>query len=166
VTAPRRQDGYSLIELCAVIVLLGIFAGFSFQLISSGTELYVSGVRNRLEVFTEGSNALEKMVREIREAAPDDVVIGTNSVSIVKSEGVDGASPHVTQYDPELEITFAYDAGDQAVVRQSATGNYNLTEDVASFTPSQDENGVVTLDLVLEKGESQIHLRTAVFPRQ
>ena len=158
--------GYSLIEMSVVIVLLSIFAGMSFQLVTSGVELYVGGTRNYLEVFYEGANAMEKMVREIRETAPEDVVIGIDSISITKSEGPTGGDPHVTPYDPELEIAFAYDLSEQSVVRQSDTGNYTLTGNVASFTPSQDDNGVVTLDLVLEKGSSQIHLRTSVFPRQ
>lgn len=72
--SPRRSgsSGFSLIELVAVIVLLGIVAVGSSAFISSSVSIY-SDTARRSELSQQGRYAVERISRELRDALPNSV---------------------------------------------------------------------------------------------
>ncbi len=158
---PTAPSGYSLIEIILVIVLTAILAGAAFQGIMQAVSIYTFSARDYLLNFQEGKIAMEKMVREIREASPGNIIIGTGSIQVVKSIG------HGTPQDPNLAITFLQAADSNTIVRQSAAGNFTLVDNVVndSFSAAMDGNDVVTIYFAVQAGENQFPLRTAVWPR-
>ena len=148
--------GYTIIELVMVIILVTILAGASMQAIIMATGTYTTATRDYLELYQEGKLAMEKMVREIRDTNPDRIAIGTNSISFTKH--------HITPKDNSFAIQFAQSGN--TIERQSGAGDFVLVENVAaeSFSPSKDSNDVVTLSFTLSRGNTNMPLRTAVYP--
>ena len=148
--------GYTIIELVKVIILVTILAGASMQAIIMATGTYTTATRDYLELYQEGKLAMEKMVREIRDTNPDRIAIGTNSISFTKH--------HITPKDNSFAIQFAQSGN--TIERQSGAGDFVLVENVAaeSFSPSKDSNDVVTLSFTLSRGNTNMPLRTAVYP--
>jgi len=164
---PRKQKkdsagGYSLIEIVLVVVIITILAGFSFQALLSSVSLYAIAARDYLIAQQEGKIAMEKMVREIREAVPSNIVITSGSIQVTKRTG------HGTPLDSNLAVTFVQGNSETKIVRQSAAGNFTLANNVVedSFSANMDNNDVVTINFAIEAGENQYPLRTAVWPRQ
>ena len=66
------QRGFTLIELIIVIVLLAIVAGFSFQFVGIGAQMFSTG-SERLQTIEKSRFAIERLTREIRGAVPNSV---------------------------------------------------------------------------------------------
>ncbi len=153
------SGGHTLLELVIVTVLIAILAGVSYFGIFRSVELYTSTTRDHTEIIGEAQIALEKISREIRETAPENIILESESIALVKRTG------HGTEGDPSPEVSFTREGS--TVRRSSAAGTFDLLGNVTAFTPSRDEaSGVVTIDLTLARGDNVINLRTAAAPRQ
>ena len=71
---PRRMQGFTLVELVMVILLLGVMATFSSQFIGIGTQIYGDASR-REQLMSDARFALERLNREVRDAVPGSVRI-------------------------------------------------------------------------------------------
>ena len=156
----NSNRGYSIIELVMVIVLVTLLTAFSFQAIIMATGTYTTATRDYLELYQEGKLAMEKMVRELRDTVPTWITITTGSISFTKY------ADHGTPHDASLDIQFLQNGN--TIERQSGAGSFTLAGNIEtnSFMANQDSNGVVTLAFTMSRGDAQIPLRTAVWPRQ
>lgn len=77
----RVESGFTLIELIAVIVILGIVAIIGTDYVIRSVETYHTTV-NRADLINRGRQAIERMTRQVRGALP-------NSVRVVSSGGTD-----------------------------------------------------------------------------
>jgi prepilin-type N-terminal cleavage/methylation domain-containing protein len=155
----RAIRGHTLIELVVVLVLVAILAAMGFLGLLQSIDLYTLTTRNYLEVFQEGTIALEKIVREVRETSPGNVTAEAQSIVLSKKPG------HTTEADSSLMVTI-FKSGDK-LQRDSSAGTFDLAENVTAFNPEKDEETqVVTIDLTMVKGGNTIRLRTATLPRQ
>lgn len=154
------NQGYTIIEIVMVTVLVALLAAFSMQAIIMATGTYTTATKNYLELYQEGKLALEKITREIRDTNPGGIIITADSISFTKQ------TDHDTPRDSSLSIQFRQVGN--TIERQSGAGNHVMVENVAtgSFSASQDANNVVTLTFSLAKEDTNIPLRTAVYPRQ
>lgn len=73
----RFQRGFTLLELVAVIVILGVLASATTQYIIFGTEVYVESTE-RQRVLGQSRFLVERLSRELRLAVPNSVRTGTN----------------------------------------------------------------------------------------
>ena len=73
-----NEKGFTLIEIIIVIVILGIIGGITFQFVAYGVEAFKKSSA-RKELYDQGKLALERMVRELRDAKE---VEGSSSSSI------------------------------------------------------------------------------------
>lgn len=73
----RSMRGFTLIELILVIILLAIVAGFSFQFIGIGTQMFTAGAE-RLQMIEKSRFAIERLTRELRNAVPNSIRIRTS----------------------------------------------------------------------------------------
>ncbi len=156
-----KTPGFTLIEMVLVIVLVAILAAASLQAIVSGTSTYITSARNYLEVFREGKTAMERMVREIREAHPDNVVIADEPAGYALTLN----KKHPTLMDPSLQVTFKQE-GD-SLERRSPAGTFILARNIkpGTFAPEK-EGDLVTLRFTVKRGNTEIKLQTSVLPRQ
>ena len=73
-----NEKGFTLIEIIVVIVILGIIGGITFHFVGYGVEAFKKSSA-RKELYDQGRLALERMVRELRDAKE---VEGSSSSSI------------------------------------------------------------------------------------
>jgi len=76
------QRGFTLIELIIVIVLLAIVAGFSFQFVGIGVQMFSTG-SERLQTIEKSRFAIERLTREIRGAVPNSVRVRDECIEFV-----------------------------------------------------------------------------------
>ena len=73
----RKSNGFSLIELIVVIVILGILATGISTFISFGTQVYTDAT-DREKIISSARFAIERLNREIRTAVPNSIRINDN----------------------------------------------------------------------------------------
>lgn len=78
----ERARGFTLVELVAVIVLLGVVAVSSTQFIRQGVGIYTDAAR-RDSLQQEGRFAVERIVRELRNALPGSVRTSANCLEFI-----------------------------------------------------------------------------------
>ncbi len=93
-----RQNGFTLVELVMVIVLLGVAGVGVSSLISSSVQAYVD-VARRDDLSQQGRYAVERMTRELRNALPGSVRVngsgGSNAVQCLEFVPIVAASSYL-----------------------------------------------------------------------
>ena len=159
----RNHRGFALIELMAVIVLVGIIASFSAFFLYTGFNAYVN-TKNTTEGALNAQMALDRISMELRNIRELTDTPSSTSLSY-KSE------------DPTETRTLKYE--NQNVYIQVNTTDYMLLENISTFTISkpspQDLDGDGSNDDVpyievefrvgLNENEIGRQFRTRVFPR-
>ena len=153
-----NSKGMTLIELIVVIVLLGIIGLFTFQFLVGSVEIYIAG-SNQAELLAEAKLAMERMVREIRDAnsilAPDSGSSG-NSITFIRS--------HYTAVDSGTNITFQK-SGTTLERKRGTNSPEPLAEHVSYFNVTNNSNEIkLEMDLSLGGGEN-VTLHTKVYPK-
>lgn len=110
----RPQKGFTLIELIIVIVLLAIVAGFSFQFVGIGAQMFATGAE-RLQTLEKSRFAIERITREVRSAVPNSARVTEENGALclefvpVKAVGTYYDAP--IRPDSAAEMTFITFAG-------------------------------------------------------
>ena len=76
-----KKNGFTLIELVSVIVILGVLATATTQYIIFGTEIYVQG-NERQQVLTQSRFLIERLTRELRAAIPNSVRVDASNACL------------------------------------------------------------------------------------
>lgn len=133
-----RADGFTLVELVAVIVLLSIIAVASTQFIRQGVGIYTdSAGRDRLQ--QQARFAIERMSRELRNALPGSVRVRTvGATQCIEFMPVQAASSYLeTATDgprtslPVVEFGYSFTAGDPDLI-----AIYPISSDNVYATPA------------------------------
>jgi len=92
VIAPKKASGFTLIELVAVVILLGIVGLGTTQFITGGVQIY-SDTAVRDDLGQQGRFTIERIARELRNAMPGSIRLGSSGgVQCVEFMPVLGAS--------------------------------------------------------------------------
>lgn len=100
----RRNKGFSLIELVAVIVIMGIMATASVEYIRIGSQIYIEA-SVRQKTLGQSRFIVERLTREIRASVPSSVRIITSSDN----------TESCIEFIP-IKASGAYRTDDQAVI--------------------------------------------------
>ena len=86
----KWNDGFTLVELVAVLVILGILATVGSQFFVSATESYREAqIRNRL--LGKGRVAIEQITRYLRSAVPNSVRVSVSGLCVESLPSTGGA---------------------------------------------------------------------------
>ena len=91
-----NEKGFTLIEIIIVIVVLGIVSGVTFQIVASGVQAFKKSSA-RKELYDQGRLALERMVRELRDA---------KEITATSSDSITFNKVHKSAQDSAEEIKF------------------------------------------------------------
>ncbi len=162
----KLSRGFTLIEIVVVIVILAIVSGITVYFVVNSLKVYAMTVRQK-ELLDEGKLALERMVRDIRDA---------KSITTPSSGGsgdtITFTRTHSTGSGQDLAnetITYRLNGSNLQREKASYTPPYPLlASNVSSFTVSRGAagNDEITLALILSHptGETAT-LQTKVYPK-
>lgn len=91
----KRESGFTLIEAIITIVLLGVVAGVLAPLISNSFSAY-SDTRQRVNLMAKGRLAIDRLAREIRQAAPNSLDLVGNGLEFIRTTA---GGRYITQAD-------------------------------------------------------------------
>jgi prepilin-type N-terminal cleavage/methylation domain-containing protein len=154
-----NQRGFVLIELIAVIVLVGIIASFSTFFLYTGFNGYLN-TKNATEGALNAQMALDRIALELRNIS--DIMPTPSSTSVTyKSEELTGTR------------TLKY-VGNDVLISVNAN-DYKLLENISSFTLSftardldhdiASDDEVVRIDVEFELNDIGKKFKTNIFPR-
>jgi len=156
------QKGFTLIEIIIVIVILAIISAISIKFLVDSLRIYTMTVNQKI-LFDEGKLALERMVRDIRDAramAEPDVGETVSDVRITRTNAT-------AQDQADEAIRFVL-SGTTLQKRKSEPSVMliDLASNVSTFTATRGTTAEITivLTLSLASGESMT-LRTKVHPK-
>jgi len=92
-----NKKGFSLIEMMVVVVILGVIVLALVTFFTGGTKSWVAG-QSQLKAQREARQAIDQMVREIREGQDIKSVSTDDSVTV-----------HVPHFDTNGNIDYYYD---------------------------------------------------------
>lgn len=154
----RSVKGYTLIELVAVIVIMGILGVASTRFIVFGTEIYVES-NERQRVLSQSRYFIERLTRELRASIPNSVRVDATNACLqfvpikasgaYKTVGTDNPAPispnisfgeievvswDVNQYAAEDRIYIYATSPDEIYINTNTVGgNFAVIE---SITPN------------------------------
>ena len=158
----NNQKGFALIELIAVIVLVGIIASSSTFFLYTGFNGYLN-TKNATEGALNAQMALDRISLELRNISDAISYVEDASLSY-KSEALTGTR------------TLKYESNSKTIQISVNNSDYNLLEDVplTSFKLSVDcqnlvGNGapleIALIDVRFQVGEIGKEFKTRIFPR-
>ena len=127
--APNSK-GYTLIEIVVVIVVLGIISGVTFQIVASGVEVFKKS-SGRKDLSDQGRLALDRMVRELRDA---------KEITATSGDSITFKKAHPSAQDSAEEIKFQLNGANlERIADPSGTSITSvLAASVSSFTVTQE----------------------------
>ena len=126
------QKGYTLVEIVMVIVILGVIGAFTFQFVAHGVQAFKKSSA-RKDLYDQGRLALERMVRELRDAK--EVTGSTGSSVTFKKAHPSQAADNTEEIKFQLNGTNLERVGDPNGTPATAV----LASNVSSFTVTDIE---------------------------
>jgi prepilin-type N-terminal cleavage/methylation domain-containing protein len=159
----KSSKGFTLIEIIIVIVILSIISAISIKFLVDSLRIYAMTV-NQKTLFDEGKLALERMVRDIRDAsaiAEPDAGETVSDVRITRT--------NATAQDGAGEAIRFVLSGTTLQKRKTNPSIMliDLASNVSTFTATRgasDDEITIVLTLSLTSGEN-VTLRTKVHPK-
>lgn len=120
---PRQKQisGFTLIELVAVIVILGILGTATAKFLIFGTQVYVEST-SRQSTLSQARFVVERLTREIRDSIPNSIRI-TADKRCVEFIPIKASGTYRTDFAATSTASFAPQTGSEADVI-SFNGNY------------------------------------------
>jgi prepilin-type N-terminal cleavage/methylation domain-containing protein len=155
----NKTQGFALIELMAVIILVGIIATFSAFFLRTGFNGYLN-TKNNTEGALNAQMALDRISMELRNIS--DITSTPSGTSVTyKSEELTGT--RTLKYVGN-EIIINVDATDYRLLDNISSFNLDFdTRDLDHYPPSDEE--VAGIDVDFEVNDIGQNFRTNIIPR-
>lgn len=144
--SPRKflnQQGFTIVELVAVIVVLGVIAVSATQFISQGVSVYVDTVR-RDNLQQQSRFAIERLRRELANALPGSVRVSSNlTTQCVEFVPIVAATTYLNTITgvgvinnlEVVDVGYAYSSGDSlAIYTLDSPRVYGAASNVIALT--------------------------------
>lgn len=154
----RNEDnGFTIIELVTVIVVLSILGIFTFSFMDNAIRTYRL-VKEQSPLYADGACIMERITRELTDAR------SVTSPPVGSSSSTLGLVKTHTGVDPSTTVTFQQD---NRYLRRNGTP---IGTNIKTFSVSRStENGPITIELQLENPSDALippfELKTMVTPK-
>jgi prepilin-type N-terminal cleavage/methylation domain-containing protein len=152
---PKQERGFTLVEVIATLVLLGLAAVFATMLLETSTRLFVEG-RNATQDSEKIQVAMNRLVKELTFASLGSVVVPNNRT-------IRWTSQHADRVGESGLATWSGVAGDDLRLSTSVYSGAPLIDHVGSFTVAFDGTAL-TLSLRVPDANAAPHVVT-IHPR-
>jgi len=157
----NSSKGFTLIEVIVVIVILSIISVITVKFLVDSLRIYTMTV-NQMTLFDEGKLALERMVRDIRDARSIARPLAGNSDNCIKF-----TRENTTVQDTAGEI-IRFRLTGTTLEKDKASPNVTvaLASNVSAFRVTRSMSDEITLEITLSlRGDERVTLRTMVHPK-
>lgn len=173
------NQGFTIVEMLIVLLLLGVLSGVGNSLFRAGLYAWDAG-RIRTGIREDLSYAMEKMVRDLKEIANGSLAQYTsiaNTIQVNERQGDTYLFYLYNEHDPSFDSNYSESLyslrkanmtqGDDPALGEGALILRNLVSPDAAppATALHIDGSQVTLDLVLQRSEETVWIRTMVRPR-
>ncbi|MCX8118575.1 MAG: prepilin-type N-terminal cleavage/methylation domain-containing protein [Desulfobacterota bacterium] len=153
------DKGFTLIEIIVVIVILSVVSAITIKFLIDSLKIYTMTVNQKM-LYDEGKLALERMVRDIRDA---------RSITSVTASSITFVRTNPTAQDSADEtIIFRLDPMNNTIlqkVKTSPATTATMANNVTEFAVTNTANEIqLRLKLQRTSGEEVI-LQTRVYPK-
>ena len=155
----NSSQGFTLIEIIVVIVILSIVSGITIKFLVDSLRIYTMTV-NQKALLDEAKLALERMCRDIRDA---------NNITGSTASSITFTRTNATAQDAANEsLTFRLTGSTLEKVKTSPAAVRTMADNVNTFTVTRGADNEITLLLTLRltgsEGEN-VTLQTKVYPK-
>ena len=156
----NKQKGFALIELMAVIVLVGIIATFSAFFLRTGFNAYLN-TKNTTEGALNAQMALDRISMELRNISD---ITTTPSNTSVTYQSVELTGTRTLKYVGN-EIIISVDATDYRLLDNISSFNLSFATRNIDHNPFTDDNEVAGIGVEFELNGIGQNFRTNIIPR-
>ncbi len=158
----KKQNGFSLIELITVIVILGVIVAMSSLLLSQGFNAFFN-TANIADANSQGQLALERMSRDIRQIrSPSDITTATSTQLSFNDINNDAIS--YTLSGSNLTLTQNSTTQILAVGINSLTFTY-YDQNGATPPASTAATRFIKVTLTVTQNNANFTVSTSIYPR-
>jgi prepilin-type N-terminal cleavage/methylation domain-containing protein len=160
----NSSKGFTLIELIIVIVILAIASAITINFLVNSLKVYTMTV-NQKTLLDEGKLALERMVRDIRDAKSITLPIAGETANQIAFTRTNPTGP--AQDSPNENITFRLNGAILEKVKSSPPTISAMAGNVSAFTVTRgatEDEIKMAFTFSLGTGE-KVTLQTKVYPK-
>lgn len=165
--APRRQAGFTLIELVITIVLVGIIAGTAGMLLIKGTQAYIEEDR-RAAATSQGRLGFERMAREMRSIPQAGAIVGPigNPGGTFSFSDPTGTAITYTLNGATGSLDRTEGAGSPVILADGVTAlEFRHYDRAGALTTTPANIWQIRIDMTVTKGGESQAFRMSVYPR-
>lgn len=136
----NKHKGFSLIELVAVVIIMGVLATASTQYIIFGTQIYIQA-NDRQAVLSESRFIVERITRELRNALPNSIRTSTatnNTQACIEFLPIKASGAYRVDTAAITPPIKPYAAGNQLEVISWGSGQYDTNDRLYIYALTED----------------------------
>ena len=158
----NNPKGFALIELIAVIVLVGIIASFSTFFLYTGFNGYIN-TKNATEGALNAQMALDRISLELRNISDAISFVADTSVSYRSDEL---AGTRTLKYESNSEtIQIKVDNSDYSLLEDVPSTSFKLSVDCQDIDDDGASDDIAHIDVRFQIGEIGKEFKARIFPR-
>ena len=157
----HKLDGFTLIEVVIVLVILSIVALPGARILSRDFSAYFHA-RDISDTVWQGRVALERASRELRAAVSTS--LSATSISIT-FQNTDGETVTIDRDTGNNQLRLDVDSDQQILADNVTSLAFSYLDEDANTTTTNSDIRAITPEIGITKNETTLTLRTTVEPR-